>query len=63
MTKTFCDICTREINPTETRYRLTADTITHLVYRSDDICSDCLDKINDYIARLNPNWGKDKDGD
>ena len=63
MRKIFCDICGKEIKENETCYRLTADTITHLLYRSDEICRDCIEKINDYISRLKPNWDKHKGGD
>lgn len=50
MRKIFCDICGKEIKENETCYRLTADTITHLVYRSDEICHDCIEDINNFIA-------------
>lgn len=63
MTKVFCDICGKEIKENETCYRLTADTITHLIYRSDEVCNDCIEKINDYISSLKPEQDKQKDGD
>lgn len=63
MRKIFCDICGKEITENETLYRLRADTITHFVYRSDEICRDCIEDINDYISTLKPKQDKQKDGD
>jgi len=61
MTKVFCDVCGKQINASCDKYRLTADRATGIVYRSNEVCGECIEKINDYIARLNPNWHKDGD--
>ena len=54
MIKRYCDICNKQIAQNSDTCRLTAVDSVSIIYHSDDVCMDCIEKINNYIATLRP---------
>lgn len=58
MVKTYCDICSREINKLENEFRLECAVLNDdsqqydYVYKDENVCEDCIHSINNFIITL-----------
>lgn len=53
MTKYFCDICEKELYPTEVSYQLTLEGSNGKSYLNKEICQECAKNIQNIIKGLN----------
>ena len=75
MVAVYCDVCGKRIDiKLESRYKLTCYEVSgkipmaeyntlKQIYNNDDICEECIDKINNHISDLKNVIPFTKDGD